>query len=519
MTKGMLSPASRLIPAVDSLSPGTSNVGSEVTTHFETLTAPGRSNLPVSGRASDFSPEGPKAIKFERLCVVLTDVETAIIQTESFQRLFGVKQMSFSYASGSKIGGGRDAEAFRHNRGNHSLGVHRVAVFLADENPHLPSHVALAFRIAALVHDIGHAPFSHSGEYLLQKHEEFNINGKPFDHDECARDRILNGDIGEVIKNLGGRHGVTPQMIVDILDDKFGLGCAVTEICDRYDYLVRDFKGTRFTLRVNEEIKRVSECVLGAHIVITPDIDINQFAPGDYKPVLDGTPSRGEKPAYWTFLALRQILFQEYSLHPQALVVNALLELALTEAFDAGKFNNVDFLMLNDRETVARFLPRARKLFNPDSEQSIDDQYTPVGFCNLGQLKDHNQVLAPWFAEQVKKELLTKFPSLDPWDIFFCATPGYSKEVRMHIRKANGVVLANDTFSPRLSDRRVFLVVANTVPEDMRGKVALGFKDKMSSYLISGANLSMGNLLDQHVVPSLFIHLGGKKISGRSVRT
>lgn len=94
-----------------------------------------------------------------------------IIDTASFQRLRRIKQLSCSYIFPST----------NHTRYEHSLGVMQLACdffsvlekdfkrySLADrEIEYLKFHI----RLAALLHDIGHPPFSHLGEKFLDKNE------------------------------------------------------------------------------------------------------------------------------------------------------------------------------------------------------------------------------------------------------------------------------------------------------------------------------------------------------------
>lgn len=97
-----------------------------------------------------------------------------LIDTASFQRLRRIKQLSCSYIFPST----------NHTRYEHSLGVMQLACNFFDviekdfKKFNLPDDKIKSLRInlklAALLHDIGHPPFSHLGEKFLDKNEIFN---------------------------------------------------------------------------------------------------------------------------------------------------------------------------------------------------------------------------------------------------------------------------------------------------------------------------------------------------------
>lgn len=92
---------------------------------------------------------------------------TQIIDTSTFQRLRDIIQTSYSPLYSSAI----------HNRFVHSIGVYhlgRLAVEAfyrsvyeesSEEFPEIQEYIKI-FEFACLLHDVGHAPFSHTGEEL-----------------------------------------------------------------------------------------------------------------------------------------------------------------------------------------------------------------------------------------------------------------------------------------------------------------------------------------------------------------
>lgn len=97
----------------------------------------------------------------------------SIIDTASFQRLRRIKQLSCSYIFPST----------NHTRYEHSLGVMQLACEFFDvlEDDFIKNglkkekieYLRLHLKLASLMHDVGHPPFSHLGEKFLDKNEIF----------------------------------------------------------------------------------------------------------------------------------------------------------------------------------------------------------------------------------------------------------------------------------------------------------------------------------------------------------
>ncbi len=97
--------------------------------------------------------------------IPITEVERRIIQTSAFQRLRGIKQLGFAYLA---------FPGATHTRFEHSLGVmHTTDMLLKmvrkDERKPLKvdSMARQILRLAALLHDVGHPPYSHAMENLF----------------------------------------------------------------------------------------------------------------------------------------------------------------------------------------------------------------------------------------------------------------------------------------------------------------------------------------------------------------
>lgn len=104
--------------------------------------------------------------------IQIDELEKEIIDTPNFQRLKDIRQLTAQQAYPSA----------NHTRFEHSLGVLHLAkkafynlrpllIEKYDLDPEKFKLMLLHLRIAALLHDVGHAPFSHLGEKYYRKPE------------------------------------------------------------------------------------------------------------------------------------------------------------------------------------------------------------------------------------------------------------------------------------------------------------------------------------------------------------
>lgn len=192
----------------------------------------------------------------------LTNLEWDIIHTPFYQRLKWIKQLGFTFYT---------FPGAEHSRFGHSIGVmfnaHKILqtlgkavtdVELFDDkikNPTKDLHQSV--RLAALLHDLGTFPFSHTTEmsYIRfgETTNEKNGKGHPDDHEHLGSFIIKNtmkeGGITLILK----KYGIDPQQISNLVKgiDPNILANQIlhSEIdCDRMDYLLRDahYSGIRY---------------------------------------------------------------------------------------------------------------------------------------------------------------------------------------------------------------------------------------------------------------------------------
>ncbi|MGD8299935.1 MAG: HD domain-containing protein [Nitrosopumilaceae archaeon] len=155
------------------------------------------------------------------------DHELKIIDNPIFQRLRRIRQLSGAHLT---------YPAAQHTRFEHSLGVMHIASQAGEalrEKGILKQDDIEKLRLAGLLHDIGHGPFSHLFEEIIQK--------KKISHEDFGKNIILKSTIGDTIS----RNGYDKKIITKIAfgDSKFQY---LNEIvsgalsADMMDYLLRD---------------------------------------------------------------------------------------------------------------------------------------------------------------------------------------------------------------------------------------------------------------------------------------
>ncbi|PSQ03092.1 phosphohydrolase [Halobacteriales archaeon QS_5_68_33] len=147
-------------------------------------------------------------------------VTAALLDTPPVQRLRRVSQLgtvTYVYPSAN------------HTRFEHSIGVAHLADRALDHLG-IEGQQAERARAAALLHDIGHTPFSHNIEELVHRH-----TGKY--HDDVG-DLLASGPVARVLSE----HGLNPDAVAGLVAGEGQLGQIVSgELdVDRMDYLVRD---------------------------------------------------------------------------------------------------------------------------------------------------------------------------------------------------------------------------------------------------------------------------------------
>jgi len=184
--------------------------------------------------------------------IVLNDWEREIISQPPFQRLRRIRQLAWT----DQVYPGA-----MHSRFEHSLGVMHTATLMYDairerSREILESELAYnqdglgrdrqLVRLAALLHDVGHGPFSHAAEELLP-----NINGGDgkYKHEQYSA-AIVRAHLKDVIENhpSNANYGFKADDVAALLEGSSRAKQALfwrdlidgQMDADRMDYLLRD---------------------------------------------------------------------------------------------------------------------------------------------------------------------------------------------------------------------------------------------------------------------------------------
>jgi HD superfamily phosphohydrolase len=148
-----------------------------------------------------------------------------LIDTQEFQRLRRIRQLGFS----SLTFYGAESTRFVHSIGAFYV-ARQMLNSLEKKNPKLIQPLRLKILLAALLHDIGHGPFSHSSEPAFGFQHEIWTNTNILGKTEI--NQVLNGYeknlAKEIVSVLNGAEGWISAIVSSQLD------------CDRADYLLRD---------------------------------------------------------------------------------------------------------------------------------------------------------------------------------------------------------------------------------------------------------------------------------------
>ena len=237
----------------------------------------------------------------------LNDFELEILDTVEMQRLRRIKQLGFT----NLIYPGAN-----HTRFEHSIGT----LFLADKLAKrlgFDSEIQQLLRICGLLHDIGHAPFSHVTERAL-KHK----------HETVTKQIIKNSSITDKLSQK-----FDPKLVMNIVDGKTSYGKIISGDLDvdRMDYLKRDsyYTGVAYGVIDTERL------------IYSLTYDNNELL----------LSSKGVQAAESTLLA-RYFMYPTVYQHHTTRIVNGMFRVAIKSMLNDNVIKEDELRYLDDGELI-----------------------------------------------------------------------------------------------------------------------------------------------------------------------
>lgn len=289
--------------------------------------------------------------------IPLTSPEIALLGTSAFARLERIQQLGFV----SRVWPGA-----RHTRFEHSLGVlhlARLAVahlratpdgrWLTDDD----ARVAVA---AALLHDIGHYPFSHAIEEL----------GRPIvPHEEAGRRQITGPEIAPILER---DWGVAPERVAALIDpgdaelppgDRLLRGVLSGALdMDKLDYLPRDARACNVPYGGVDTSRLIDALKI-----------VRLAAPDDAEDHRIGISEKGISPLH-SLINARQEMFDNVYWHHTNRACMAMLLRATQEAILANALAPAELQTLDDASLLARLESEAMPSIGRRLARSLRDR-------------------------------------------------------------------------------------------------------------------------------------------------
>ncbi|MFL6215240.1 MAG: HD domain-containing protein [Blastocatellia bacterium] len=151
----------------------------------------------------------------------------ALIDSAEFQRLRRIKQLGialFTY------------QGAEHSRFTHSIGVMHLmtrALNLLAAHHSISDEARVVGRAGALLHDLGHGPFSHVMEKVFRYHHE-DWTCRIVEDESTEVNQILRQHDAQLPARLASlyKHNYSPAFVTQLVSSQLD--------CDRMDYLLRD---------------------------------------------------------------------------------------------------------------------------------------------------------------------------------------------------------------------------------------------------------------------------------------
>ncbi len=262
--------------------------------------------------------------------ITLDGFELRIMDMPQFQRLRRIKQLgliSLIYPGAT------------HTRFEHCIGTMNLGSKLSEELELTSDEIELV-RASALLHDVGHGPFSHVSEGVLS-----------VPHEELSKYVITKTSMRDLLEEK-----FDVNEIVDIINGKGYLGPIVSgELdVDRMDYLLRDSHNTGVSYGKIDYERLISNLTLDDGLIL--DIKGVQAAEGA--------------------LVSRYFMYPSVYQHHTTRIVNTMFRRALKKIIDEGVINENEIYKYDDSDIIATFRHCENEYAN-DIMHRLDNRIIP----------------------------------------------------------------------------------------------------------------------------------------------
>jgi hypothetical protein len=305
-----------------------------------------------------------------------------LLETPEVQRLYNIKQLGFAHLV---------FPGAHHTRLEHSLGTFKIASQISEVLNIKEDDI---LRCAALLHDIGHGPFSHTLESILL--ERFGVN-----HVDLTEKLILGkyevfGEnekevVGLKVNEVLDEHGICKEEIVRIIRGNIKQRPYLSQIlssaidADQLDYLMRDayYTGVAYGMI---DIERL----LNTLKIHKENLTVKRKGIGVVENIL----------------MARSLMYSSVYFHKTVRIAELMLSKALEEvSYEPFEFFKMtDAEIMNELKKVGGFSSeivtrlKYRRLFKPAYSTSIHD-------LDKNQIKIVKKLEDPRFRKEKEREL------------------------------------------------------------------------------------------------------------------
>lgn len=242
-----------------------------------------------------------------------------IMDTVDFQRLRYIKNLGLCYLV---------FPSANHTRFEHSIGTYHLAGMYLD-------HLGIRSDetlVAALLHDVGHFPFSHTIEEFYYRNGRVDHLGEGI--------KIINGERESEIPSILERHSIDARKVIRILEGKENVLSEVVSgpiDADELDYLRRDSFYCGVSIGFVNPARVISVSAVHDNMMVVEEKGLSDIE---------------------SLLISRFLMYQAVYFHKTCRIANRMLERAavLSEAYDT--------YMMNDQELTHLLIsdPRSRDI-------------------------------------------------------------------------------------------------------------------------------------------------------------